>query len=82
MKRAVPSRLHTLLVEIAAKHNFRLPEEGVVECDRELLIDTLLQELLDTGLETDGEPNQRGIQIEEIIDFVDFIDDQSDTPSD
>jgi len=71
-----------LLVEIAAKHNFRLPEEGVVECDRELLIDTLLQELLDTGLETDGEPNQRGIQIEEIIDFVDFIDDQSDTPSD
>lgn len=73
MTRSISSRLQTLLIEIAAKHNFQLPEEGFVspvERDRELLINALVQELLETGLGADDEPNQRGLEIEEIIDFV------------
>jgi hypothetical protein len=73
MKRSISSRLQSLLIEIAAKHNFQLPEEGFinpVELDRELLINALVQELLETGLGADDEPNQRGLEIEDIIDFV------------
>ncbi|MNN22202.1 hypothetical protein D3C81_1355530 [compost metagenome] len=47
MKRPISSLLHSLLVEIAAKHSFHLPEEGVkhlVKHDRESLIDALVQE--------------------------------------
>jgi len=62
-----------------------LPEEGVerlAENDRELLIAALLQELSDTGLGSDDEPNQRGVEIEEIIDFVGSIADQTNVSSD
>ncbi|WP_117309816.1 hypothetical protein [Stenotrophomonas sp. G4] len=79
------SRLHSLLVEIAAKRSFQLPEGGVehlAEHDRELLIDILLQEFSETGLGTDDEPNQRGVEIEEIIDFVGSIADQTCASSD
>lgn len=73
MTRSISSRLQFLLIEIAAKHNVQLPEEGFinsVELDRELLINALVQELLETGLGADDEPNQRGLEVEEIIDFV------------
>ncbi|HGM7337606.1 TPA: hypothetical protein ACKQCJ_003975 [Stenotrophomonas maltophilia] len=73
MTRSISSRLQPLLIEIAAKHNLQLPGEGFrsqVERDRELLVNALVQELLETGLEADDEPNQRGLEIEEIIDFV------------
>ncbi|MBO1748989.1 hypothetical protein LMF57_05800 [Stenotrophomonas sp. SI-NJAU-1] len=81
----ISSRLHSLLVEIAAKRRFQLPEGGVehlAEHDRELLIDILLQEFSETGLGTDDEPNQRGVEIEEIIDFVGSIADQTRASSD
>lgn len=84
MTRSISSRLHSLLIEIAAKHSFQLPEEGfmnLVESDRELLVDALLRELLETGLRADDEPNQRGLEIEEIIDFVASIPDSPDAPS-
>ncbi|HEL3814607.1 TPA: hypothetical protein UMY79_001475 [Stenotrophomonas maltophilia] len=73
MKRIVSSHLPPLLVEVAAKHNLQLPGEGfrsLVERDRELLINALVQELLEAGLGADDEPNQRGLEIEDIIDFV------------
>lgn len=73
MEKANASRLLPLLVEIAAKHRFPLPEGGVkflVPGDREQLIDVLLQEFTETGLGFDDEPNNRGIEIEELIDFV------------
>lgn len=78
----IASRLHALLVEIAAKRSFQLPQEGVAllaEHDRELLIDALLQEFSETGLGSDDEPNQRGVEIEEIIDLVGSISDQTDS---
>ncbi len=78
-------RLRSLLVEIAAKRNFQLPGEGVkhlVERDRDLLIDVLLQEFSETGLGSDDEPNQRGVEIEEIIDLVGTIADETDASSD
>lgn len=73
MKRRVLSRLHPLLEEIATKHDFRVTEDGVrylAEKERESLIDALLQELSETGLDSDDEPNQWGMEIEAIIDFV------------
>ncbi|HGM6732185.1 TPA: hypothetical protein ACKQBZ_003291 [Stenotrophomonas maltophilia] len=72
------------MIEIAAKHSFQLPEVGfmnLVESDRELLVDALLRELLETGLGADDEPNQRGLEIEEIIDFVASIPDSPDASS-
>lgn len=85
MTQSISSRLHSLLVEIAAKRRFQLPDEGVkhlLERDRELLIDLLLQEFSETGLGSDDEPNQRGVEIEEIIGFVGSIADQTDASSD
>lgn len=84
MKRSISSRLYSLLAEIAAKHSFHLPEESVkhlVKHDRESLIDALVQEFSETGLGSDDEPNQRGVEIEEIIDFVGAIADQTDASS-
>ena len=84
MERTISSHLHSLLFEIAAKHHFCLPEGGVrylVEHDRELLVDALLQELSETGFGSDDEPNQRGFKIEEIIDFVASIDTPPDVSS-
>ena len=81
MNRPVPSRLRALLIEIAAKHNVRLPDEGVghvAGSDRQLLMDALLQELLETGLGPGDEPNERGFDIEEIIDVVGNIAGKND----
>ncbi|MGH8085512.1 MAG: hypothetical protein ACREPV_09580 [Lysobacter sp.] len=59
------------------KHKLDLPMEAVLagrcvldENKRELLIDALINELSDTGLCKDDEPNRRGLQIEELVDFV------------
>jgi len=85
MQRPVSFRLHSLLFEIAAKRSFQLPEEGVerlAEHERGLLIDLLLQELSATGLGSDDEPNQRGVDIEEIIDVVGSMADQTRASSD
>lgn len=85
MTQSIPSHLNSLLVEIAARHSFKLPEEGIkhlLERDRELLVDVLLQEFSETGLRSDDEPNQRGVEIEEIIDFVSSIADRSRASSD
>lgn len=81
MGKSFSPNLRPLLIEIAAKHHLRLPDAGIrylVERDRELLIDALLLEFSQTGLDSDDEPNQRGIEIEEIIDFVGSLADQSD----
>lgn len=85
MQRPVSFWLHSLLFEIAAKRSFQLPEEGVerlAEHERGLLIDLLLQELSATGLGSDDEPNQRGVDIEEIIDVVGSMADQTRASSD
>lgn len=84
MTRSISTLLHSLLVAIAAKRSFQLPDEGVnhlLERDRELLIDALLQELSETGLGSDDEPNQRGLEIEELIDLMGPIADQNDAYS-
>lgn len=81
MNRPVPSRLRSLLTEIAAKHNIWLPDQGIghlAESDRQLLMDALLQELLETGLGPGDEPNERGFDIEEIIDVVGNIAGKND----
>ncbi|WP_411850309.1 hypothetical protein ACLB90_15560 [Stenotrophomonas sp. LGBM10] len=73
------------MFEIAAKRSFQLPEDGVerlAEHERGLLIDLLLQEFSATGLGSDDEPNQRGVGIEEIIDVVGSMADQSRASSD
>ncbi|MNW15464.1 hypothetical protein D3C71_2139790 [compost metagenome] len=73
------------MVEIAAKRSFHLPEDSIkhlVKQDREWLIDALVQEFSEAGLGPDDEPNQRGVEIEEIIDFVGAIADETDASSD
>lgn len=73
MKRSISSQQYSELVAIAAKRHFFLPKGGVsclIDSERELLIDALLQELLEVGLGSDDEPNRRGLDIEALIDFV------------
>jgi len=73
--------LHPLLAEIAAKHCFPLSDDDVIHLakhERELLIDALLQELAETGLESDDEPNLRGLEIEATIDFMQSMAEQPD----
>lgn len=80
MESPVDFRLQALLVEIAERHSIDLPAGGVshlAEDDRDVLLDALLQEFSRVGLESDDEPNQRGLDIEELIDIVGSIAAQS-----
>lgn len=68
--------LRVLLNEIVEKKKLDLPLEaaltggrGLNENERELLIDALVFEFSETGLHSDDEPNERGKQIEALIDF-------------
>lgn len=77
MSRSIPKYLYTLLSEVSLRHKIDLPIESVAtdgwvidEAKRELLIDALINELAETGLCKDDEPNERGLQLEELIDFV------------
>jgi len=73
----MPLHLRTLLVEICAKNSRELSFERLEagEClfdgnDREWLVNALVRELSDTGLKLDDEPNERGLRIEALIDFI------------
>lgn len=72
----IAPHLRVLLNEIVEKHKLDLPLEealtgrrGLEENERELLIDALVFEFSETGLHTDDEPNERGREIETLIDF-------------
>ncbi len=70
----MPPHLRVLLNEIVEKKKLDLPLEaaltgGLNENERELLIDALVFEFSETGLHSDDEPNERGKQIEALIDF-------------
>jgi hypothetical protein len=65
-----------LLGAIIEKHKLDFPLEAVLagrhhfgEEKREILIDALVNEFSETGLRADDEPNERGLQIEALIDF-------------
>lgn len=73
----MPLHLRTLLGEICAKNGRHLEfekldggESLLDDNDREWLIDALVRELSDTGLKLDDEPNERGLEIEALIDFI------------
>lgn len=79
MASTISSHLHALLVEIASKNRCNLPVRGLgylIVSDRELLVDALVKELSETGLSSDDEPDQRGFEIEEIIDFIGSLPDR------
>jgi hypothetical protein len=74
--RKIAPHLRILLNEIVEKNKLDLPleaaltgERGLDENERELLIDALVLELSETGLHADDEPNERGWEIEALIDF-------------
>jgi hypothetical protein len=74
--RKIAPHLRVLLNEIVEKHKLDLPLEAALtgrrwldENERELLIDALVCEFSETGLHADDEPNERGGQIETLIDF-------------
>lgn len=77
MNGKVPLHLRVLLREVCAKNgrdlSFEMMEGGKCFFDdneREWLVDALVQELSDTGLRLDDEPNERGLEIEALIDFL------------
>jgi hypothetical protein len=74
--RKIAPHLRILLNEIVEKHKLDLSLEAVLkggrgldENERELLIDALVFEFSQTGLHADDEPNERGREIETLIDF-------------
>ncbi|WP_377701748.1 hypothetical protein [Pseudoduganella sp. UC29_71] len=73
----IAPHLLVLLNEIVEKHKLGLPLEAVLtggqgldEHERELLIDALVFEFTETGLHADDEPNERGREIETLIDLL------------
>lgn len=75
MNLKVPFHLRALLDEVCAKNGCHRSlekmeggEYSLEGNDREWLIDVLVQELLDTGLNVNDEPNGRGLDIEALID--------------
>jgi hypothetical protein len=63
-----------LLASIVGKHNSASESEldnwlsNLDEDRRDVLIDLLITELVDSGLDENDEPNERGLQIEALID--------------
>jgi hypothetical protein len=69
-----------LLREVAKKHGVDpralLNEDGtwhLTREDRENLIDAISSEFSVTGLKPDGEPNSRGLQLEELLDRINAL---------
>lgn len=71
MSRRLPSKMATLLDEILLR---RCPNVGFVpdtqlsESQREELRQAVTDELIETGLQENDEPNQSGLLLEELID--------------
>lgn len=72
----ITPRLRAVLEEVVEKYRLDLPLDAVSaggreldENERDLLIDALVFEFSATGLRADDEPNERGDQIETLIDF-------------
>lgn len=77
MNKKMPLHLRILLREVCAKNGHDLSLEKMEGGefffdgnDREWLVDALVRELSDTGLRSDDEPNERGLEIEALIDFL------------
>lgn len=77
MKHELKPHQLTLLQEIVASRcptlisRFQTPNpKDLNREERRLIINALADEFGTSGITTSSEPNQRGLQIEEIIDFV------------
>ncbi len=75
MKIDLPPEMANLLREVAKKHQvnvqpFAAPDGSwqLTDTDREILIDIISREFCAKGLGSDSEPNQRGFQLEELLD--------------
>ena len=75
MALALPAKLSALLSEVVWKRNpdmigivASFQNVGLTETQREELRQTLTDELIDTGLRENDEPNERGLLLEELID--------------
>jgi hypothetical protein len=70
-----------LLKEVAKKHGIDLglfvrDDEAwdITRSDQETLIDAISAEFSATGLQSDSEPNSRGLQLEELLDKINQLD--------
>lgn len=77
MRKRLSPQLLTLLGEIVQKHEidpqleFALVENRhISEHSRELLLETMVAEFSKTGLLQGDEPSERGLRIEELIDWI------------
>lgn len=66
-----------LLDEIVSKYGIDeriksavLEDRQITVAEKENLIDALLFELTKTGLRLNDEPNERGLQLEELVDLI------------
>jgi hypothetical protein len=67
----------TLLREVAVKRGIDvrpfIANDGswrITDSDRQILIEAISDEFSATGLRSDSEPNQRGLQLEELLDQI------------
>lgn len=72
---ALPAKLSALLSEVVLKRNpemiaiiASLQNVGLTDDQREDLRQALADELLETGLRENDEPNERGLLLEQLID--------------
>jgi hypothetical protein len=76
MSRLSPA-LRSLFDEIVRAHRLELSDSfktsgpaALDTSERERLIDVISGEFIRTGLQPDDEPNARGLQLEELLDWV------------
>lgn len=75
METMINRSAYELLLLIAAKRSIQIPGFSnrtldTTEAEREQLIDLLTDEFIETGLNENDEPNQRGMEIEALIDIL------------
>ena len=75
MALSLPAKMSALLSEVLSKRNPSMmgivasfQNVGLTDDQREELRQTLTDELIETGLREDDEPNERGLLLEELID--------------
>ena len=77
MKISLSAAMAALLREVAGKHQIDVQSFVAVDGswhltdeDRENLVEAISTEFSATGLRPDSEPNQRGLQLEDLLDRI------------
>lgn len=79
MKKKLTSQLNSLLLDVVHKQQLasvsidKVQAGTLTDEERRIYLDALSREFCETGLGPDDEPNERGLLLESLIDFLNPI---------